>query len=404
MAGSALLLSFSTLVAAIFLSNLLVIMLYIKVRRLRTLSNRLAVSSALCCIFISIVFIPVNVFEEIGYGQSVPWQQAVRGHATAFETMLLLLSTAALSYDRYISILYGMRYSQCVTTKKIRKTLLVVWLSPLIMSLFPLMWSIPVPDEQIVLLLFNVYQGLMSSLIFLILMGIIILYLRIYFQQSRHWEEDNKFKALQRRFSTKRQSSSSGSASVVTTSPIRVRYPYCASALTRCQKCLKNTSLSCTSKCSECSKDVDDVTDISAALFLTTYQITRVVQRCSIRASERRAVRLKKMASKLHSMRLFIVIFSITTLCWMPIIIINLLEAFRLGELVPASFIVISKFAFLANCIINPFVYNLCTKESRRGLRSLIDRKRHRSSTKQTMIENNSESSWKQRHHLLEDV
>ena len=112
-----LLITFSVFVTVIFVCNLLVVVLYVRQRNLRSRSNILAVSSVLCCIFIVFVFIPVNVIDDIAYGLKIPWQQVVKGHVSAFETMLLLLNTVALSYDRYIMILYGVRYDEIITEK-----------------------------------------------------------------------------------------------------------------------------------------------------------------------------------------------------------------------------------------------------------------------------------------------
>ena len=50
------------------------------------------------------------------------------------------------------------------------------WLISFILLVFPLAWSLTVTDNNIVILLFNIYQGLISVFIFLLFASIIGLY------------------------------------------------------------------------------------------------------------------------------------------------------------------------------------------------------------------------------------
>ena len=425
-----LLLCFSILASAIFFINLLVIILYAKARRFRQLSNRLVVSSALCCILISIVFIPVNVIEESGYGKSVPWESAIRGHLTAFETMLMLLHTAALSYDRYISIVYGIRYNQIVTNSKLKRVLILSWLCPLLIALLPLIWSLTVEDGQTVILLFNIYQGLISGIILLALLIIIVLYMRMYFQQNRHWEKDIYLSSLKRRFKSDRRSrvdwnDFNGSEE---TSPKKL--PRCnpsenidknitsvAENPTRvfssndthqlCDSKLADINKRCHCSVGELS-DQDKVSFVEnseenmylSALILHKCRDRQISRLCTLDQAQRKDIALVNMnsteefdnwsinyqtscgfsvmASKIRSIRLFIVILLIIVLCWTPIIFINFAEAARRGHQIPVSLIVLSKFTFMINCIINPLAYNLCSKDGRKGLRLLLHKARNR--------------------------
>ena len=414
----------------IFILNFLVIVLYINVRRFRKLSNKLVVSSAICCMFISIVFIPVNVIEDSGYGKSVPWELAIRGHMTAFETMLLLFHTAALSYDRYILIVHGVRYNQIVTASRVKGALLLVWLCPLIIATFPLIWSLPLKDGKIIGLLFNIYQGLISGMIFIIPLGIIALYMRIYFQQSRQWEEDIHIRALKRRFKSEdgsratlmdvnlgvsasknqkdnqsscreipdierlKQRKISKSQYVSGKHPKQQLCHYFASpdiqssdhdSIKECPLVdnLKETEPSIADENITCKHQDEDISqnfileqkdDHNSASDLKMYQ---KLDKYPV-AYPNTITGLTLMVSKIRSIRIFIVIFSIIVLCWTPITFINFAEAARIGHHVPLSLIVLSKFTFLIKCIINPLVYNLYSKDGRKAMKILSQRVKNR--------------------------
>ena len=413
-----LLITFSVFVTVIFVCNLLVVVLYIKKRNLRSRSNMLAVSSALCCIFIVFVFIPVNVIDEIAYGLTIPWQQVVKGHVSAFETMLLLLNTVALSYDRYIIIIYGIRYDEIITEKKMRIMVAAIWLISFILSVIPLAWSLTVTDNNIVVLLFNIYQGLISLFIFLLFASIIGLYVRIYRKQNQQWGKDIQLKALRRRLSSKLSSGersverySGDCGSIFSSAPTS---PCARQKSIRGQRSLSFYSTYSQRRSSFLGatpySTIKVVDENNCPVTLTDSPLTsqsQISERCSVIIGSNNIGSLskvhvpqsppprerlnswrrkktsftQKIASKVYSMRCFIVIFLVTVLCWLPIFLINILEALRFSNLVSSTMVTLSKFSFLTNCLINPLIYNLCSRNSRKGLR-MLTAKLNRSSSK----------------------
>ena len=354
MSDQVLLLCFIFSTSAILLLNILVIILYIKVHPIRSRSNKLAVSSAVCCVFIAIAFIPVNVNDDFDYGKPIYWETALKGHITAFHVTLLLFNTAALSYDRYISIVYGMHYDLIMTAEKIRMIIFQIWLCPMVVSVLPLVWSLTVSDERIVVLLFNVYQGLLSAMILLVLMWIIVLYINIYLKQRHHWQSEIKTKVQRKRFSRSKEKPSSAQLFE--------------------QKRMMTVSIK-SRKTSVLEKGHSGKRFSLSEIELHCKE--KIIDRklCAIKSNQGFSFPVMTLSSKLHSLRLFILIFSINILCWLPIVFINFCEATRIGALIPHSVVTMSKFSYLGNCIINPLVYNLCAKNSRKGMRRLIEKK-----------------------------
>ncbi|XP_064088046.1 alpha-1D adrenergic receptor-like isoform X3 [Macrobrachium nipponense] len=120
------------------IGNALTIVVFVKERRLRRLTNYYIVSLALADLLVGMPGIPFAILTSVG----IPHNSYM---CPPMLSLLLMLCTVsifclvAVSVDRYWAILYPLRYSRVMTAKIARRIILLCWLAGIFLGFLPLM-------------------------------------------------------------------------------------------------------------------------------------------------------------------------------------------------------------------------------------------------------------------------
>ncbi|GAB6026359.1 hypothetical protein CHUAL_012563 [Chamberlinius hualienensis] len=130
-----------------FAGNLLVVLAFIRDKRLRKLTNYYVVSLAVSDLLVGILGVPCAVLASVG----LPNDE----HACLVTiTTLIMLCTisifnlVAVSVDRYWAILYPLQYSRCMTGKMAIGMIICCWVLGVFTGLIPFMgWRAPLTTQ-----------------------------------------------------------------------------------------------------------------------------------------------------------------------------------------------------------------------------------------------------------------
>ena len=166
----------------IFVGNAMVCFAYYKVKTLRTLTNKLVISTSVSGMFVGLLFVPFFLVldevtrRQITDGLVVP----VSSFLASFLEFSLLFNVAALTYERYVAVFCSLRYNCLVTNARINRALIVVWLVPLFLSTLPSVLPLLVDDHVRLFIFFKLYQGFLSSVLSLIILGFFAVYISVW--------------------------------------------------------------------------------------------------------------------------------------------------------------------------------------------------------------------------------
>ena len=181
----------------IFIGNIAVCFAYITVTSLRTMTNKLVISSSFAGFLVAVLFVPFYlVLDKITNAVSsiaIPVSSLI----SSFTGFVILFNVAALTYDRFIAIFCSLRYHELMTTRKVRFILVAVWCIPLALSLIPVLLANCIKEPQIIRLCFKIYQGFLSTLLCIIISVVFAVYIRISILTRRHFAYDQRFKESQ---------------------------------------------------------------------------------------------------------------------------------------------------------------------------------------------------------------
>ena len=181
----------------IFIGNIAVCFAYIAVTSLRTMTNKLVISSSFAGFLVAVLFVPFYlVLDKITNAVSsiaIPVSSLI----SSFTGFVTLFNVAALTYDRFIAIFCSLRYHELMTTRKVRFILVAVWGVPLALSLIPVLLANCIKESHIVRLCFKIYQGFLSTLLCIIISVVFAVYIRISVLTRRHFAYDQRFKDSQ---------------------------------------------------------------------------------------------------------------------------------------------------------------------------------------------------------------
>ena len=181
----------------IFIGNIAVCFAYITVTSLRTMTNKLVVSSSFAGFLVAVLFVPFYlVLDKITNAVSsiaIPFSSLI----SSFTGFVTLFNVAALTYDRFIAIFCSLRYHELMTTRKVRFILVAVWGVPLALSLIPVLLANCIKESHIIRLCFKIYQGFLSTLLCIIISVVFAVYIKISVLTRRHFAYDQRFKDSQ---------------------------------------------------------------------------------------------------------------------------------------------------------------------------------------------------------------
>ena len=181
----------------IFIGNIAVCFAYITVTSLRTMTNKLVISSSFAGFLVAVLFVPFYlVLDKITNAVSsiaIPVSSLI----SSFTGFVTLFNVAALTYDRFIAIFCSLRYHELMTTRKVRFILVAVWGVPLALSLIPVLLANCIKESHIIRLCFKIYQGFLSTLLCIIISVVFAVYIRISVLTRRHFAYDQRFKDSQ---------------------------------------------------------------------------------------------------------------------------------------------------------------------------------------------------------------
>ena len=166
----------------IFAGNAMVCYAYYKVNTLRTLTNKLVISTSVSGIFIGLLFVPFFlVLDEVTRRQitndaMVP----VSSFLASFLGFSLIFNVAALTYERYVAVFHSLRYHCLVTNARVNRVLIVVWMVPFLLSTLPSVLPLVVDNQVDLFVFFKFYQGFLSSVLTLIIVCFFAVYISVW--------------------------------------------------------------------------------------------------------------------------------------------------------------------------------------------------------------------------------
>lgn len=204
----------------ILTGNAFVCTLYHQHAVLHTVANRFVISFAACDMMIALLFIPLYIFKS-----------NLSSYVAALSSFGSILNLLALTYERYVAIFRALRYHEILNSKKIRLLMAEVWLSTLIITLFPLPWEISL-SPQAYMKWRKVYSGILTGIITAIISITMFVYVRIFKVNRYHRKKEREFArfAIQhsRNERQKKSKESSGCAEI----PLRRQDPTRKKAMT----------------------------------------------------------------------------------------------------------------------------------------------------------------------------
>ncbi|XP_020903525.1 adenosine receptor A2b [Exaiptasia diaphana] len=120
-------------------ANGMILIVYIRTRLLKTATNFFLVAIALSDFLAGLIGIPTYIACNATYGYVT---HLCESHATIFVfTSLCTISfIAVITADRYIAILYSLRYNVLMTKQRAKIIILVAMVTALILSVLPYFW------------------------------------------------------------------------------------------------------------------------------------------------------------------------------------------------------------------------------------------------------------------------
>ena len=281
-------------VVIIFLNGVVCYLIY-RNKNLRTYTCGFIVSLSLSDILIGGVLLPVYIF--------FPGPQ-MNGYITAICLNINVSSITAVTFDRYISITYPLKYENFFM-KNFRRILVLSWLLPFLVSLLPLAWGTQTSSTE-----HNVY--LISCLIVCVLMPymfIIYAYTKIFKEVSRQMNR------------------------------------LCVGTLT-----------------------VDNGVALQYTCAITSTDASKPVYPGKRRSTIQKVFKLKKLKELDGEKRvctIFLIIALVFALGWFPIIYMTFCSIFNEDNIIPSSLPVISVFTLSLSSICNVFLYSILNPDVR---------------------------------------
>jgi Predicted membrane-associated HD superfamily hydrolase len=176
----------------IFVGNTMVCFAYYKVKMLRTLTNKLVISTSISGLLIGALFVPFfvaldDLLQAISRGV-IP----ISSFLSSFLGFSLLFNIAALTYERYIAVFRSLEYNLVITNRRVNKALFVVWTIPFFLSTIPFIFPHLINDASTLYMYFKVYQGFLSCILTFIIFIFFVVYIRVWKTSLFHIALDRK--------------------------------------------------------------------------------------------------------------------------------------------------------------------------------------------------------------------
>lgn len=237
----------------------------------------------------------------------VEYIQLIVPYIIGYILFAYLFNFCGVTYDRYQAIVRPLSYNAKMTRVTVNRILGVVWTVPFAMTLVPATWENQPP--KIKALARRINQGFLIFLVTALTLVIFVAYCKIFTETRR-----------QVKWMVSTLASSAGSALPWTAAPVIE-----GNALLKSAKGLKKIY-----KNKQFSKNI--ATEVKAA-------------------------------------KVFAVLIVTFSVCWLPLIIINIIEALGFASSVPNKLKEVSLFTLVGNSLIDPFIYSLYKSDFRRALR-----------------------------------
>ena len=164
---------------------------YYKVKMLRTLTNKLVISTAISGMLIGVLFVPFFVVLDDVLSDAIH-VMPISSFLASFLGFSMLFNIAALTYERYVAVFRSLEYNSLVTNYRVNRALIIVWLIPLFLSTIPTIFPTMVTDQDSLYILFKVYQGFLSCVLSLIFIVFFVVYFKVWRTSLFHIAFDRK--------------------------------------------------------------------------------------------------------------------------------------------------------------------------------------------------------------------
>ena len=403
----------------IFIGNFLVCMLYHQHNSLQTAANRFVVSFAVCDMMIALLFIPLYIFKS-----------NLSSYVAGLSSFGSILNLLALTYERYVAIFYALRYHDILNSKRIRRLMIAVWVSTLIITLLPLPWELALSSNA-----FSkwskVYSGILTAIITIIISITTYVYFKIFKVNRHHMKKEKelaRFAVVESRERKskkasrvidllRRQHNKAGKRGLD-----KKQSPTCRSTLTdiccsgseviyqvtdfqgkdastnddqmsmhgcakksHCKRALNKESIIAkgnrNTENEKKNEEIENNDKSDSHMLGGRDNMTPAVQPGSESVTNSAAEsrrnganscqkwRVKSVLREIKAARVIAAIFIFNCLCWLPIIVINFCDVMSpkgLATHLPESFITASLYLFVLNSMVNPFIYALFKRDFRK--------------------------------------
>lgn len=218
-----------------------------------------------------------------------------------------LFNFCGVTYDRFQAIVKPLSYNAKMTRVVVNRILCFVWIVPFLMTLIPATWeNQPAKTKSLAR---RINQGFLIFLVTALALVIFVAYCKI-FQETRR----------QVKWMVSTLAASAGNTLQWTTGPV-----------------------------------------IEGNVLLKTAK--------GLNKINKKKNFSKNIATEVKAAKVFAVLIATFSVCWLPLIIINIVEALGFAASVPSKLKEVSLFTLVGNSLIDPFIYSLYKPDFRKALR-----------------------------------
>eukprot|EP00112_Aurelia_sp_Birch-Aquarium-sp1_P012033 Seg2529.4 transcript_id=Seg2529.4/GoldUCD/mRNA.D3Y31 product="alpha-2C adrenergic receptor" protein_id=Seg2529.4/GoldUCD/D3Y31 len=367
----------------ILCGNSLVIYLYFADTVLRCkISNKFVISLAFCDSLAALVFIPCKELFRNAIESEI--RIPIAGYASSLSVIGSLLNLAALTFDRYIAIFNGLRYEAIMTSARVTKMMIAIWLFDFVVTLLPLTWKF-VTTVEVNSLCLHVYQIILMVAIISCHLILLVVYAKIFMVTRRHL----KFARVQtRRFTNSSSSNGSsldkidgraemGFANEITTSESSTPNDEATKIHEKQRNSNSDVNASRAVEGAAASNDINEC-QTNPNSFEETGKISPKrlpVNRTTLKRKAGEALdRFKNsraMSVEMRAAKIVLLLFIFNTVCWLPTVTLNivyLISWLKKTPSIPPTLMQISTYSYLLYSAVNPWLYGLLKEDFKNAL------------------------------------
>eukprot|EP00112_Aurelia_sp_Birch-Aquarium-sp1_P024968 Seg81.3 transcript_id=Seg81.3/GoldUCD/mRNA.D3Y31 product="Dopamine D3 receptor" protein_id=Seg81.3/GoldUCD/D3Y31 len=370
---------------AILCGNTLVIYLYLADTILRRkLSNKFVISLAFCDSLAALVFIPCNELFRNTIESEV--RIPIAGYASSLSAIGSLLNLAALTFDRHTAIFNGLRYETIMTSARVTKMMIAIWLFDFVVTLLPLTWKF-VTTVEVNSLCLHIYQIILMVAIITCHVTSLVVYAKIFMVTRHHL----KFARVETRRFTHRSSSDIVSFQKVDVRKEKRDYRFAHEVVTSesrnevnkiCDRQIQNDidvnvnqlraveSEAIDNDIEECQNRPNSVEE-AGKISPKRLPVNRARLKSKAGEALERLKNSRAICVEMRAAKIVLLLFIFNTVCWLPTVTLNIVYLtswLRKRLHLPPTLKQISTYSYLLYSAVNPWLYGLLKEDFQNAL------------------------------------